>query len=71
MKSPAIAAWHARRADRPSNAHVSEICTVKAADASAPDVLERPFTYQKIGWIWTDGGISSTDERSGGGGKGL
>lgn len=54
-----------------TNASISEIRTIKANDPQAPDTLEVSFTYQKIEWLWTDGGISSSDDWSGGSGKGL
>lgn len=56
---------------RLSNANISELRTIKSADPGAPDVLEVSFTYQKIEWAWTDGGISATDDWSAASGKGL
>jgi type VI secretion system secreted protein Hcp len=56
---------------RLSNAHVSEVRTIKPADPSAPDVLEVSFTYQKIEWAWNDPSLVATDEWAATGGKGL
>jgi type VI secretion system secreted protein Hcp len=33
-----------------------------AADASLPMLEEVTFTYQKIEWTWTDGGITASDD---------
>jgi type VI secretion system secreted protein Hcp len=35
-----------------------------AADASLPMLEEVTFTYQKIEWTWTDGGITASDDWS-------
>jgi type VI secretion system secreted protein Hcp len=34
------------------------------ANASAPLLEELTFTYQKIQWTWTDGGLTATDDWS-------
>ena len=35
-----------------------------AADANLPMLEEVTFTYQKIQWTWTDGGITASDDWS-------
>jgi type VI secretion system secreted protein Hcp len=56
---------------RLTNAALSEIKTIHAEDPKVPDTIELSFTYQKIEWIWNDGGITATDDWEGGKSKGL
>ena len=42
-----------------TNASIAEIHA--STDATHPTTLDVSFTYQKIQWLWTDGGITAMD----------
>ena len=45
---------------RLTNANIADIHTTTDATTHAT-MLEVSFTYQKVQWTWTDGGVSATD----------
>ena len=52
-----------------TNANISSVReymvdNLTAADANLPMLEEVTFTYQKIQWTWTDGGITAVDDWS-------
>jgi type VI secretion system secreted protein Hcp len=52
-----------------TNANISSVReymvdNLTAADANLPMLEEVTFTYQKIQWTWTDGGITASDDWS-------
>jgi type VI secretion system secreted protein Hcp len=44
-----------------TNANIAEIHTSTSTDAAHTPMLDVSFTYQKIQWTWTDGGITAAD----------
>jgi type VI secretion system secreted protein Hcp len=43
-----------------TNANISSIRLVTDADGNLDEIVS--FTYQKIEWVWTDGGITAMDD---------